>query len=310
MRDFTLGGKVKIGGRLGEFPTLMVGSVLFEGDPSLVDPFNGVIDAESVMRAIALGKEIIEDKGLQFGVDFIIPSKNLAEKVAELIAEAGVLAFVDSPDPEAKAVAYRAIKDLGAEEIAVANGIDITSTEDELRALKSSGIEAAVLLAFNPMDPLKSIMPEEKVKILKEVLIPKALDAGIKVLLADAVVLDPASIALSAEAIKAIRDELEIPAGCAPANALGNVSKKNFRIPEDAVGAHSAITTYLRLHGADFIFYGPVKRAKYVASAAAVTDAMLAYSLKRRGAKIETRKHPMKLMLKELQKLFTGSGRA
>jgi len=115
-----------------------------------------------------------------------------------------------------------------------------------------------------------------------------------------------ASIALSAEAIKAFREELRLPSGCAPANALGPISKKTMSYFEEAIGIHSAVITLLRLSGADFIFYGPVRRAKYVASAAAMSDALLAYTLMREGLRI-SRRHPLRTILRVVQKMFTGS---
>ncbi len=304
-KQYLIGNRVKVGGELGENPALLVGSVFYEGDPLIKDADAGLLNLAKAKELILSAKELVEGYGLQFAVDYIIPSRRAVDPVAELISEAGVTAFVDSPDPRAKADAYIALKDLGVGKIAVANGIDTSTSNDELKALRDSGIGAAVLLAFDPANPSESMRPENRLKILQEVLLPKANEAGIEAVLADAVVLDPASIAISAEAIRLIRDKLSIPAGCAPANALGPVSKKRLGV-EEAVGIHSGIATYLRVSGADFIFYGPVKRARYVAAAVAAADSMLGYALRRKGVRID-QNHPVRKALRKLQKLFTGT---
>lgn len=295
-----------LGGKLGQNPLLLIGSVLFHGDPAIIDEETGSLNKERVTDGIRKGKEIIEGYGLQFAVDYIIPSAQLVGKVIELIAECKVPAFIDSTVPELKISAYKAVKEYGISDLVIANGIDISSTREEIEALKKAEINAAVLLAFDPKEPLKSLDPKVRISIIRDRLLPLAEEAGIKVPLLDAVVLDPASIVLSARAIKAFRSETRLPSGCAPANALGAVSKKIMHYAEEAVGIHSAVTAFLRLSGADFIFYGPVRRAKYVASAAAMTDALLAYALRREKVSIG-KKHPLKTILRDVQRLFAGN---
>lgn len=292
---------------MGSNPLLLVGSVLFQGDPALIDEAKGVIDRDRVLEGIKKARELVEGYGLQFAVDFIIPTKELAENVVELAAESGVIAFIDSPDPEAKIAAYRAVKEFGISGRVIANGIDTTSGDEELNALRKAEISATVLLAFDPRDPAGMMNPAERVRVVKNVLIPKASKAGVDVILVDAVVLDPASIAISGETVKLIKEELGLPAGCAPANALGPVSKKKMNSVEEALGIHASVTTFLRMMGADFIFYGPVRRAKYVAAAAAMTDALLAYGMGRKGIRVRG-PHPIRTILREVQKLFASEG--
>ncbi len=292
-----------LGGKLGQNPLTLIGSVLFHGDPAIINEEAGIINKERVIEGIKKGKELIEGYGLQFAVDFVIPSTKLVDKVIELIAECKVPAFVDSTVPDLKISAYRAVKEYGVNDLVIANGIDTSSSREEIEALKKAEIKAAVLLVFNPKEPLESLDPKAKISIIKNWLLPMAKEAGIDVPLLDAVVLDPASIILSAKAIRAFRSEIRLPSGCAPANALGPVSKKTMHYAEEAIGIHSSVTTLLRLSGADFIFYGPVRRAKYVASAAAIADALLAYELTREKVKVGKR-HPLRTILRDIQRLF------
>jgi len=146
---------------------------------------------------------------------------------------------------------------------------------------------------------------EERVRILEESLIPLARRAGLENVLADAVVLDPASIAISAEAIYMFKKKLGLPSGCAPANALGPASKKALGT-DIMYGVHGGAAAMLRLHGADFIMYGPLKRIKYVAPTVAMVDSLLGYIARMQGHKI-SREHPTRKLLKNIQQIFARS---
>ncbi|MDK2383649.1 MAG: tetrahydromethanopterin S-methyltransferase subunit H, partial [Candidatus Korarchaeota archaeon] len=176
---------------------------------------------------------------------------------------------------------------------------------EELEAIREAGIGAAVLLAFDPRRPHESLDPEARLRILGG-LLEKASAAGVENVLVDAVVLDPGSIALSAAAVSMVRRRLGLPAGCAPANALGPVSKKTHT-PLEVAGIHGGTAAMLRAMGADFIMYGPLRRIKYVAPAAAVVDAYLGYLALRRGERIP-RSHPTRRILRDIQRLFAKGG--
>ena len=293
---------MRIGGQPGENPAILIGSVFYRGDKALINPETGDIDREKARRDIESAKSLIEDLGLYFALDVILPSVKSVEKIIPFVAELDTVILIDALDHETRIRAYEIVHELGIERRSIANGIYIDTDDRELEVLRSSGIEAAILLAFDPRNPSVSMKPRERVRIVKEVLLPKAEKAGVRVPLVDMVVLDPASIALSAAAIALVKNELGLPAGCAPANALGRVSPRTTSV-EEAVAIHSSIAAMLRSMGSDFIFYGPVKRAKYVAYAVAMVDSMLGYLAKHRKASIPAN-HPMKKYLRRVQQLF------
>lgn len=110
--------------------------------------------------------------------------------------------------------------ELGLIHRVVANGIYVNTSEEEIETLRESKIENAILLAFDPANPYQSIHPEDRLEIIRSKLLEIASKAGVKGILIDAVVLDPASIGLSASTIYLVKNELGYPSGCAPANAL------------------------------------------------------------------------------------------
>ncbi|WP_440059154.1 tetrahydromethanopterin S-methyltransferase subunit H [Thermogladius sp. 4427co] len=288
-----------IGGQLGECPTWLVGSIFYLGDKLLT---TSGIDKNSAREKIEEAKKICETYGLVFAIDLIIPSPELLDEIITFAGELDVPLFIDSPDSDIRAKAYLKTKDYGLNRIAIANGLYVDSGENELNALAESGIENVVLMAFDPKDPYSSIEPSNRVMILRK-LLDTASRAKAKNILVDTVVLDPSSIYLSGEAIYQIRRDFKLPAGSAPANALGNVSKDRFSI-EEMIGIHGGAAAFLRMVGADFIMYGPVSRVKYVAPVVAMIDSMLGYGLRRRGVRIEGT-HPSKTLLRRVQQSFT-----
>ena len=301
VRSFDIAG-VKLGGELGENPTLLVGSVFYHGDKLLANEEEGVFSREKARRVIEDAASLADRYGLRFGLDVIFPSPRSVDRIMPFVSELDLPLFLDSPSRDARIKAYSMAKELGLANRCVANGIGVTTDEEELRAIRESGIRAAVLLAFDPRNPAASMRPEARLEIVRGALLPKAEKAGVDKPLLDAIVLDPASIAISAEAVRLFRTELGLPSGCAPANALGPVSKKAFS-PEEVISIHSAVAVMLRVFGTDFILYGPVKRIKHLAPAVAMVDGLLGYLAKQRGARVG-RGHPMRTLLRRVQQLF------
>lgn len=299
-------GNITIGGIPGDNPVLLVGSLFYHGDKLLIDKSKGIIDKEKVRKQLADARILAEEYGTYFAVDLILPSAESVDNIMSFITEfEDLVLFLDSPDPDARVRAYSLAKEYGIASKVVANGIYTNTTERELEALRDATISAAVLLAFDPANPYQSMMPSNRLRVLEEKLFPLAKKAGIKNILVDAVVLDPASIGISASTIRLVKDKYGFPSGCAPANALGPVSKTKFKL-EEVTGIHGGTAVFLRLMGADFIMYGPVKRLKYVAPAVAFTDGLLGYLARYEGVRID-RKHPLRKILKNVQKMFATS---
>lgn len=295
-------GGVRIGGKPGDNPTLLVGSIFYRGDKLLIDEVKGVIDKELSKKIIEDALNTAEEYGLRFALDVIFPTLESVDNILPFISELNIpILFLDSPDSKARIKAYSLSRELGLTHRVVANGIYVNIDMDEVEALKENGISNAVLLAFDPSQPNKSMYPKDRLSIVRK-LLDLARSIGIKGILVDAVVLDPASIGLSASTIYLIKNELGYPSGCAPANALGLVSKSYFSV-EEVTGIHGGIAVFLRVMGADFIMYGPVKRIKYVAPAIAVVDGLLGYLAKLEGTGVQG-KHPLKTLLKRIQQLF------
>ncbi len=298
-------GKYIIGGEPGKNPAWLVGTLFHMGDKALIDE-KGVIDKELVEDRISKALETADSYGLVFAVDLVFPTKESVEPILQYMAGyEDLVLFLDSPDPEARAKSYRLAGEIGLRDRVVGNGLYTDSPGYELEAFREADLKNIVLMAFDPRNPAGSMKPVDRLRLLEEKLLPRAGELGDVNILVDAIVIDPASIALSGETIKLVKEKHGYPSGCAPANALGPVSKKKVGV-ESMISIHGGVSVYLRVMGADFIMYGPVSRIKYIAETVAVADSLLGYSLIQRGVRI-SRSHPLRKYFKSIQKLFVST---
>ncbi len=298
-REVLLPGNIVLGGFPGEKPLLMIGSVFYMGDKCLE---NGSICRECVENKYVRALEAADKYGLLLGVDLIIPDKSFAEKIVDIIDLFSPPVFLDIPDKDARPLIYRLVAEKGLGGRVVANGIDPYTDEEILHLIREAGIDSAVLLLFDPKNPTRSLKPWDRLALLEEKLLPPATKHGFKNILVDAIVLDPASIALSGETIYLVKKRHGLPSGCAPANSIGIISRKKHG-PQTYYSVNSAVIAYLRTMGADYIMYGPMKRLETLAEAAATIDSLLAYNHLQEGKSIP-RSHPLRRYWKNIQRLF------
>ena len=297
---FEVGG-CQIGGFPGINPPLLVATVFSLGDKYLVDK-KGVVREDELRRDVREAIDIAYEHGLRFGLDVVIPSPESANKLISLTSEFEVPLFIDSPDVKARIHAYRVVRELGLSSLTIANGLYKGMKPEEVEAIRESGIKVAVAMAFDPANPTRTLDPQSRLELVKKELLPLARQAGVEHLLIDAVVLDPASIILSAETIFLVKQKLGLPAGCGPANALGPITRGSVG-SDKAIGIHSGATVLLRVFGADFIMYGPPRRIKYIATALSTADALLGYVARYRKCKLPEN-HPLRKTLRLIQVLF------
>jgi tetrahydromethanopterin S-methyltransferase subunit H len=292
---YNIGGHV-IGGLPGENPLWLIASIFYLGDKLLLSE-RGDFDKAEASRRIEEAIGIADKYGLVFGLDVVFPSMESVEKILPFVSEYNIPLFLDSPDPLVRAKSYLVARELGITDRSIANGIFIDSPEEEVNALRDSGIKTSVIMALDPRKPLETLYPENRVKLLDK-LLGIAKRAGVENILVDAIVIDPASIAFSAETIFLVKKKYGYPSGCAPANALGPLGKKSIGV-ENMYGVHGGAAAYLRIYGADYVMYGPISRIKYIAPIIAFIDSLLGYSLRKKGVKI-SRNHPLRKYFKEI----------
>ncbi|TFG07919.1 MAG: hypothetical protein EU539_03805, partial [Promethearchaeota archaeon] len=254
-------GNVKIGGQPGENPIVLVGTVFYAKHSALLNEKTGEFDKKILEQEINEFIEIVEDANMQAIIDIVGSYPDALIKQCEFIADLVDTPFlVDGLNDSIRIPAMESLKDKGLLNRAILNSIDNDTKEETLVKLKEIGVKNSVLLTFGN----RYIYPKQKLKFLKDKLLPKAQKANINNILVDTAVLDLPSISINMETTRMIKNELGLTTGFAPSNAIygWNYIKKYGEIPR--CGSIASLMAYSAASGTDFILFGPVKFAKCI----------------------------------------------
>ncbi|MFX0020841.1 MAG: hypothetical protein ACFE9S_00825 [Candidatus Hermodarchaeota archaeon] len=269
---------VTFGGQPGKNPIVMIATVFYRKHAALLDEKTGEFDKAILEKELNDYTEIIEDTKLQGVIDIVGSYPDALIKQCEYIADNVEYPFlVDGLNDSSRIPAMKGLGEIGLLERAILNSIDENTTEENLEELKKIGVKNAVLLTFGN----RYIFPNQKLKFLKDKLIPKAEKANIENIIVDTAVLDLPSISINFETTGLIKKELGLPSGFAPANAIygWNFIKKFGDVAR--CGAIASIMTYCASAPSDFILFGPIKFAKCVIPAVSLISGVNSYFQKR-----------------------------
>ncbi|MBC7115242.1 MAG: tetrahydromethanopterin S-methyltransferase subunit H [Archaeoglobi archaeon] len=280
---------VKLGGQPGELPTVMIGSIFFEGHSIVEDPKKGIFDKRRAEELINTALSLSEETGNPTIIDVVGETSEALIRYIDFISEVCDAPFlVDGTTSKVRAEATKHVAETGLQGRAIFNSISEHFTEEEREAIKDAGMKSAVVLAVNTKNPLVKGRVEMAEKLIRE-----AEELGIENILLDTGVLDIPDVGIASKTIFEAKERFGVPCGCAPANTidmwtrLKERSKEIFRVC-DAFG--SAMTP---LFGADFVMYGPIGRARYIYPAVSFADAIVAYTMRQEGIRPKTREHPL-----------------
>jgi tetrahydromethanopterin S-methyltransferase subunit H len=271
-------GDVRIGGQPGENPIVMVGSVFYAKHAALLNEKTGEFDKILVEKEVNEFIEIVEECGMQAIIDVVGSYPEALIKECQYIAELSDKPFlVDGLNDSIRIPALEGLKEIGLLDRAILNSLDEVTSVNNLEKLKDLGIKNAILLTFGN----RYIYSQQKLKLLKEKLLPNAEKANIQNILIDTAVLDLPSISINIEAAILIKEELGLPTGFAPSNAIygWDFIKKYGDISR--CGGITSIMAYCASSGIDFILFGPIKFAKCVVPSVALVAGINAYYRKR-----------------------------
>ncbi len=272
---------VRFGGQPGELPTVLCGTIFYQGHRIVKDDERGLFDCDRASALVNRQAELSEETGNPAVLHLYARTTQAFERYLEFADGIWKGPFIiDSADPEVRAGAAGLVSELGYADKAIYNSISLASTDWEMEALKASEIDSAVLLAYNPTDSgvdgsLKAL---ESGGTLKEKgLIDLARDLGMANLL-----IDPAVMPIGSGAGSALRFSI--------------VAKARFGLPVGS-GIHNAISAWPWLKGhdkqikkccdasaaamqllsaGDFLLYGPIENAEFIFPAAAMADILVA----------------------------------
>ncbi|MFX0002290.1 MAG: hypothetical protein ACFE9C_02715 [Candidatus Hodarchaeota archaeon] len=269
---------VKFGGLPGKNPIVMIATVFYAKHAALLDEKTGKFDKTILEKELNEFKDLIEETKLQGVIDVIGSYPNALVKECEYIADTVEYPFlVDGLNDSSRIPAMEGLKEIGLLDRAILNSIDENTSDVNLEKLKDIGVKNAVLLTFGN----RYILPQQKLKFLKETLIPKAEKANIKNYIVDTAVLDLPSISINFETTGLIKKELGLPTGFSPANAIYGWNFVRKYGETARCGAIASIMTYCATAPSDFILFGPIKFARCVVPAISLISGVNSYYQKR-----------------------------
>ncbi len=196
--------------------------------------------------------------------------------------------LLGGPTPEVREAGLKLVEEGGLVDRVVYNSLMPGCSEDEMEMIKRSGVDSAVLLAYNVAD----LTAKGRLKALVE-LLKSTEKHGIGKPLLDTFVMDVPSLGIAFQAFRDVKSSLGLPVGCGPHNAIGlwkGLKKKMGLKSKRSIVA--SVNAFAAASGADWILYGPIESAGVAFPAVAMVDAAYAFPRIQAGARIG-RDHPL-----------------
>ncbi len=271
-------GKIKVGGLPGQNPTLMIGSIFYQGQFS--SPKDSKKEAEKRIREQERLAGLFSLNSL---VDiFIYEKEEVGWKVDFALDNIDGFFSLDMPDSEVRMDVLRYLDEQGALDRLLYNSLNLGVTEEEIEVLEEHTPAAAVVLGYNP----QSNTTQGRVDMIKNG--GKLFDRGLLQLSEEIgieyPILDTASTPFGEGASETLRSipvfksEFGLPVGCAMHNTieawlwLDDYEKKK-EVMQTLDAAVDVIPIFL---GADFVYYGPIENSHLEFATAAMADKLVA----------------------------------
>jgi tetrahydromethanopterin S-methyltransferase subunit H len=276
----------KIGGNLGDNPTVLVGTIFYAGHKIVQDVEKGIIDENAAEALLSRQDEMSELTGNPTAVQVCFQSKTAAERLIDFVSElTDAPIVIDSTEPDVRLAGLVHAEEVGLLDRTIYSSLNISVTQEEKTTLKEIGQECAILLAFNPEDPSiagKRKVLDEGAMNLDKGLLPLSTELGVTKPLIDSATTAMGAGAGSAAAFTFVSKSVYgYPTGLGIHNApsswtwLRNYKKTNRDAFEMCDIGSNVIA---QMMGADFILYGPIKNASRVFPLIAMTDIFAAES--------------------------------
>ncbi|MEX2725087.1 MAG: tetrahydromethanopterin S-methyltransferase subunit H [Candidatus Freyarchaeota archaeon] len=286
---------VPVGGQPWENPTVLVGTIFYEGHKIVSNPEQGLFDRVKAEELLLKQEKLSEATGNPCFVEVVGRTGRAFHNYIDFVAEvtrAPIL--VDSPSVEARIEGCRHAVEIGLRDRIIYNSINPEISEKEIDLIREIKLDTAIVLPFSGYE----FSPEEKLRLLQgdtnqDGLLKKAERAGIKKVLVDTAVLDVVSTAYAVSSIRIIKEKLGLPSGCSPANSFDMWQKVKDYGKLSSKACLSSLCVFVRCFGADFILYGPIRMADVVFPACAMADAILTYSAVTQGYEPKDKNIPL-----------------
>ncbi len=276
---------LKFGGQPGELPTVLCGTIFYQGHEIVRDAERGFFDRAAAERLVVRQADLSEETGCPAVLHLYARTIEAFERYlgfAEDVWSGPVI--IDSADAATRGAAAGLVSELGYADKTIYNSISLGTDEAEASALKRSEVDSAIVLAYNPADPGVdgSIQVLETGGSARENgLIALAKDLGISNLLIDPGVMplgSGAGLALRFSVVAKAR--LGLPVGSGIHNAVSSWAWLRHKGATTRRCCDAAAASMQLLSAADFLLYGPIENADFIFPAAALADILVAEAVK------------------------------
>jgi tetrahydromethanopterin S-methyltransferase subunit H len=273
-------GNVKIGGKPGAQPTVLIGTVFYHKHDVVTNAERGELNVAEAERRIRLQEDFSERTGNPCMLDVVGATPEAIVRNLEFAAQTTAMPLlIDGTTTEVRIAGLQYVAEHGLADRVVYNSIQPEITEREFAAIQEAGVQSAILLTYYLMD----FTAKGRVQAVRE-LLPRAAAAGVKHLIVDTCVLDLATLGQACSAMHDIKNEFGLPVGGGVHNAVavwkGLKTKMGDQAVKPCIASVCAASVAM---GADFILYGPVEDAPYVFPAVAMVDTALSQLVMERG---------------------------
>ncbi|RLG91368.1 MAG: tetrahydromethanopterin S-methyltransferase subunit H [Candidatus Hecatellales archaeon] len=281
---------VKIGGQLGQTPTVLIGSIFYHKHKIVKDEVKGEFDKEECGKLLASAMELKDKTGNPVIVDVCCSYPQAFQKFIDFVAENfnGPL-IIDGTTADARIAGAKYVGEVGLSEKVIYNSITPHTKEDEVLAVKEAGIKSAILLTLNAKNPTIA----GRLEVVDE-LITLAEKSGIEKFFVDTTVFDAPDPGPVAKAVYLVKERYGLPAGAGTHNAVDRWKARVKISDVEYMLASTVANVFPIVLGADFILYGPIENALHAHFYCALADAYVAYNMiQEYGIRPLTREHPL-----------------
>ncbi len=289
---------VQVGGQPGVHPTLMVGTIFYEGQ--FEDFRRNKEDAAELIQKQETLSEITSVPSL---VDIFIYEKEEIEwKIDFALNNIKGIFSLDMPESDVRIEVLDHLEDLGALDRVIYNSLNLGVTEKELEKLEESPPKGVIVLSYNPQKNNtqgRVDMIKDGGALIDEGLLSLADKAGIEYSFLDTAATPFGEKACETlRAIPVFKNEFGLPTGCSLHNTVESWKWLNEYDGRDEIfmTLDTSIDGLPVLLGADFIYYGPLEDCKIALPHMAMVDKLVAEGAEDYfGAEIE-KEHPLYLL--------------
>jgi tetrahydromethanopterin S-methyltransferase subunit H len=285
-------GDVEMGGRPGELPVVLIGSIFHEGHGIVEDRSIGKFNEARARKLILKQERASRKTGVPCMLDVVAETTEAMERNLSFVAgETDSPLLVNATSAEVRIHGIEHAKDIGIIDRVVYDSINYRIDDREVEMIRNTGVEAALIQAFNPRNP----MPAGMVEVVSGSggLLERSEEAGISKHLLFAPVLDLPSVGFATKGVHLLKSRTGYPTGTAPVGVVGRSNVVGSMGPLAKQTSRSAVVSLCQAGGADFVIYGSIARAGQVFPASAVVDAGISYAARASGVRPKSKSGPL-----------------